>query len=58
MEILNRTMNIAYGAALNNPNMINEEIKLIRSLTVNDIHAAADSVLRDDNSSVLYYKTA
>jgi len=58
MEILNRAMNIAYGAALNNPNMINEETRLIRSLTLDDIHATADSVLRDENSSVLYYKSA
>jgi zinc protease len=56
MEVMNRAMNLAFSALSGDANLVNEESKKIESVTVEDIQRAAHAVLREENSSVLYYK--
>ncbi len=53
--LLNRAMNLAGSALLGDANLINREPDLIRAVTTEAVRAAAQRVLRDENSSVLYY---
>jgi predicted Zn-dependent peptidase len=55
VELLNRAMNLAYGANLGDPNYINKEFELITSVQSHQIKQAAEDILRPENSSVLYY---
>ncbi|HET8858555.1 pitrilysin family protein [Marivirga sp.] len=56
VDILNRAMSIAFGAAMGNPNLVNEEIDLIKAVSRKDIHEASNEILRDQNCSTIYYK--
>lgn len=56
VDILNRAMSIAFGAAMGNPNLVNEEIDLIKSVSTKDIHNASNKILKDENCSTIYYK--
>ncbi len=56
VHILNRAINLAYFALLNDPQNVNREEEKIRAVTLADIHEAAASVLHDNNSSTLYYQ--
>jgi len=55
VELLNRAMNLAFGANLGDANYINKEYELISAVTVDQIKKVAGDVLRVENSSVLYY---
>jgi len=56
VDILNRAMSIAFGAAMGNPNLVNEETDLIKGVSTKEIHEAANDILRVENSSTIYYK--
>jgi zinc protease len=56
VDILNRAMSIAFGAAMGNPNLVNEEMGLIKAVSTKEIHEAANEILRDENCSTIYYK--
>jgi zinc protease len=56
VDILNRAMSIAFGAAMGNPNLVNEEIDLIKTVSTKDIHTASMEILKDENCSTIYYK--
>jgi zinc protease len=56
VDILNRAMSIAFGAALGNPNLVNEETDLIKAVSTKDIYEASHEILRDENCSTIYYK--
>jgi zinc protease len=56
VEILNRAMSIAFGAAMGNPNLVNEEIDLVKAVNTQDILEASNEILRDENCSTIYYK--
>lgn len=56
-ELLNRAMNIAFGAVMGNPNLINEEADYIRKVTRDEVHAMAKTLLSDEHSSNLFYKS-
>ncbi|MCS7005344.1 MAG: insulinase family protein [Cytophagales bacterium] len=56
MELLNRAMNLCYGALMGNVNFINEEIDRFKQVTSTDIQRVAQQVLPLHNCSVLYYK--
>jgi zinc protease len=58
LELLNRAMNLAYGAILGNPNWVNEEIHHIRKVTNENIVEMASRILVPENSSTVYYKSA
>lgn len=56
VEVMNRAMNLAFAKLSGDANHVNEEGKLIEAVTREDILAASRNVLREENSSVLYYK--
>ncbi|MCS7018031.1 MAG: pitrilysin family protein [Cytophagales bacterium] len=55
MEVLNRAMNLAYGALLGNPNLVNEQAEHIQAVSVEDIRQVAQQILHPNNCSTLYY---
>lgn len=57
VELLNKAMNIAFGASIGNPNLINEESKKISEVTSRQIETITGEVLRESNCSTLYYKS-
>lgn len=56
VDVLNRAMSIAFGAAMGNPNLVNEETDLIKAVSTKDIYQAANDILRIENCSTIYYK--
>jgi len=56
VEVMNRAMNLAFAALSGDANLVNAEIEKIESVTTKDIHRVAGEILRDENSSVMYYK--
>jgi zinc protease len=57
VEVINRAMNLAFSSLSGNTNLVNEESRQIESTTLNDIQRVANNILREENSSVLYYKS-
>ncbi|WKN29966.1 pitrilysin family protein [Porifericola rhodea] len=55
MELLNRSMNLAYAAMLGNPDLINEESRLIQKVEAEGIRKLAANRLVASNESTLYY---
>jgi zinc protease len=56
VEVMNRAMNLAFASLSGDANLVNEEIKEIERVTTKDIHRVAKEILREENSSVMYYK--
>ena len=56
VEVMNRAMNLAFATLSGDPDWVNQEAKLISSVTLQDVKRVAGEVLRDENSSVLYYR--
>jgi zinc protease len=56
VELLNRAMNLAFGANLGDADYINKEYDLISAVTTDQIKKVATEILRVENSSVLYYR--
>jgi zinc protease len=56
VEVLNRAMNLAFAKLSGNTELVNEESKLINLTTLDDISRVARNILREENSSVLYYE--
>jgi zinc protease len=56
VEVMNRAMNLAFAKLSGNADHVNEEPRLIEAVTPDAIQATARKVLREENSSVLYYK--
>lgn len=54
-EVMNRALNLAYASTLGDPDMVNRELDLIRKVSVEEIRSTASSMIRDENSAVLYY---
>jgi zinc protease len=57
VEVLNRAMNLAYSALLGDPNLINTELDMIRKVSKDDVVRVASDIVKEENSSVLYYKS-
>ncbi len=55
VEVMNRAMNLAYSSLLGDPNLINTELDLVRSVTAADIRRVSREVIREEAASVLYY---
>ena len=55
VEVMNRAMNLAFAKLSGDANYANEEAGLIEAVTADEIQSAARNVLREENSSVLYY---
>lgn len=56
VDLLNRAMGLAYAAFLGDVNRINEEINLIREITLGEIKAMSQLILKPQNCTTLYYK--
>ncbi len=56
VEVMNRAMNLAFATLSGDPDWVNQEGRLISSVTLQDIKRVAGEVLRDENSSVMYYR--
>lgn len=55
MELLNRSMNLAYSALLGNPDLVNQESELIQRVSVDEVQQLAKATLVETNTSTLYY---
>lgn len=55
VEVMNRAMNLAFAKLSGNADLVNEEGERIQSVTSADIKRVAARVMRDENSSVMYY---
>jgi predicted Zn-dependent peptidase len=55
MSVLNKAINLAYYAALDVPEWINEESAFYQTVTAQEIQQQARRVLREDNCSELVY---
>jgi len=58
VEVMNRAMNLAFSALSGDVNIVNEEGEKIKSVTRQDIQRVAKQILREENSSVMYYRSA
>jgi zinc protease len=56
VEVMNRAMNLAFAKLSGDTNLVNEEANAIAGVSLNDIKRAAGSILREENSNVMYYK--
>lgn len=56
VEVMNRAMNLAFAKLSGDANLVNEEGDRINAVTPDDIKRVAGSLLREDNSSVMYYR--
>ncbi len=57
VELLNKAINLAVGAVMGNPDLINEEPEKIRSISEDRLLHTASKILQPSNCSVLYYKS-
>lgn len=58
VEVINRAMALAFAALSGDTNLVNTEKDKLAAVTVADIHDAAKTILREENSSVLFYRSA
>ena len=57
IQVLNRAMNFANYAQLGNPNLYYEEFENKSKIKGDEIMTWANRIIREENSSVLYYKS-
>lgn len=57
VEVTNRALALALAALSGDTNLVNTEKQELGAVTVNDVQRAAKNILREENSSVLYYKS-
>ncbi|MBH8559745.1 M16 family metallopeptidase [Hymenobacter negativus] len=58
IDLLNRAMNLAYSKLQGDANLVNDESRRIQAVTVADVRAMAQLVLRPENCNTLYYEAA
>lgn len=56
VEVMNRAMNLAFASLSGDANLVNEEGKKISSVSQAAIKRVAGNILREENSSVMYYQ--
>ncbi len=57
VEIVNRAMNLAFASLSGDPGLVNKENEYIRSVTSEQLQRVAGEILKEENSSVLYYRS-
>ena len=55
LKLLNSTMELAYYTLLGDTNLINTTGNKIEQVTLEQVHAVAQSILKIENSNVMYY---
>jgi zinc protease len=53
---MNRAMNLAFASLSGDAGLVNKEVELIEKISADDIHRVAKEILREENSSVMYYR--
>jgi zinc protease len=56
MGVMHKAINLAYFEALGDADLINREVAMYRSISSDDIQLHANTLLRPENCSVLYYR--
>jgi zinc protease len=56
VEVMNRAMNLAFSKLSGDANLVNEEGARINAVTQADVKRVAGNILKESNSSVMYYK--
>lgn len=56
VEVMNRAMNLAYATWLGDSNLVNTETATVRAIPQADVQQAANAVIQEHNSSVMFYK--
>ncbi|HYC87190.1 MAG TPA: pitrilysin family protein [Chryseosolibacter sp.] len=56
VEVMNRAMNLAFSKLSGSASLVNDEAKRIRAVTTEDIQRVAATVLKEANTSTMYYK--
>ena len=56
VDLLNRAMNLAFGALMGDPDLVNKEGAYIQEVTAADVRAMAREILVPENCSTLHYK--
>jgi zinc protease len=56
VEVMSRATNLAFAALSGDASLVNHEAEMIRDVTHDDIVRVSREIIREDNSSVLYYK--
>ena len=56
IEVMNRAMNLAFAKLSGDADLVNREAKEVESVREEDVQRMAASILREENSNVLYYK--
>lgn len=58
VEVMNRAMNLAFASLSGDTYRVNRERMMMDSVTSQDIRRVAHKILREENASVMYYKSA
>lgn len=58
VEVSNRAMALVFAALSGDTNLVNTEKHELEAVTIDDVQRVARQILREANSSVLYYKSA
>lgn len=56
VELMNRALNLATSVVLGDPDMVNKEAEKICSVTSEEVNKVMKDIIREENSSVLYYR--
>lgn len=57
VEVLNRAMNLAFSALSGDADLVNKEMELVGGVSKQDVERLGKELLRDANSSVMYYRS-
>lgn len=55
VEVLNRAMSLAFSALSGDASLVNRERDIIKSVQMADVNRMGKQILREENSSILYY---
>ncbi len=55
VEVINRAMNLAFAFLSGDPGMVNQESSKIAAVSTEQVRQVAANILKQENSSVLYY---
>jgi len=56
VELISRAMNLAFGAVLGDPELVNKDPLNIQKVTVKDVQRVAKEILIEDNCTTMYYR--
>lgn len=56
VSLLNRAMNLGLSALAGDPEYVNRELQILQDISVEELAESAKDILRESNSSTLYYQ--